>query len=134
MHLLIALLAIAIGVQTGEAELPVSVARIRAQLEQSPGLQIALPELPSPTFRVEVRGKRYWTDDPLIPNFTVPPMAPLLPPRTFGDPAIGAVGGGGVDPFSAFAAARRAIQKRAARREVEKALAEFCAIYRCSEP
>src|SRR5262245_10754188 len=85
---------------------PASLARIGKQLAQSAGLQIVLPRETPPTFRVEVREHLYWTDEPLVNPFKVPPMSALAPPRSPGEPGVGAAGaGGGVgfDPYAAIA-------------------------------
>jgi len=109
-----------------------SLARIRTQLAQPTRLQIVLPQEPRPTFRLEVRARRYWTDKPLVPDFMVPPMSPLMAPRTPGQPAIGAAGGGvGGDPYAAIAAVRRFFQQRAAEQEVRRTVAELCAVTAC---
>jgi hypothetical protein len=128
------LLVIALTLQTvAEPEAPLSVARVRARLAQPAALQIVLREVPRPIFRLEVRGHRYWTDEPQVWNFSTPPMSPLLPPQSIGESGIGATGGGGgVEVLSAIAAVRRSLKERAARREVQKALAEFCALHECS--
>ena len=128
------LLAMAMVLQTAEAELPVSVAQVRARLARPAPLQTSLLELPRPTFRVEVREHPYWTDEPVAWNFTMPPMSPLVPPRSLGEPGIGTTAAGvGFDPRSAIAAARHALRERAARKEVQKAVAEFCAVIGCSQ-
>lgn len=112
---------------------PASLARIARQLAQPTGLQIALPKETSPTFRVEVREHLYWTDDPPVNLFKVPPMSALAPPRSPGEPGAGAGGGVGFDPYAAIAGVRHFFQRRAAEKEVREVLAELCAVTACSE-
>lgn len=111
---------------------PASLARIGKQLAQPAGLQIVLPNDTTPTFRVEVREHLYWTDEPLVNLFKVPPMSALAPPRSPGEPGFGATGGGvGVDPYAAIAGVRHFFQRRAAQKEVREVLAELCALTTC---
>ncbi len=115
---------------------PASLARIGRQLAQPTGLRIALPKETSPTFRVEVREHLFWTDEPPVNLFTVPPMSALAPPRSPGEPGVGATGaGGGVgfDPYAAIAGVRHFFQRRAAEKEVREVLAELCAVTACPE-
>jgi len=108
-----------------------SLARIRTQLAHPARLQMALPK-EAPTFRLEVRAHRYWTDKPFVAEFKVPPMSPLMAPRAPGEPGIGAAGGGvGGDPYAAIAAVRRFFRQRAAEEEVRKTVAELCAVTAC---
>ena len=113
---------------------PASLARIGKQLAQPAGFQIVLQKETPPTFRVEVREHLYWTDEPLVNRFKVPPMSALAPPRSPGEPSVGAAGaGGGVgfDPYAAIAGVRHFFQRRAAEKEVREVLAELCAVTAC---
>ena len=110
------------------------LARIGRLLAQPSSLQIVLPQ-EAPTFRVEVHEHLYWTDEPpLLSTLRVPPMSPLLPPRSPGDPTLGASGAGagvGIDPYAAIASVRHFFQQRAAEKEVREVVAELCAVTIC---
>jgi hypothetical protein len=129
------LLVVALALQSAaEPEPPVSLDRIRALLAAPASIQIALPE-PTVEFHIVIREHPYWTDEPLDSRFRVPPMTALAAPAAPGSPEWflnqGAAAGGGVDPFSLIAHVRHAIQERNARKEVQQAIAEFCATNPC---
>jgi hypothetical protein len=130
------LFAISLALQSvTEPELPVSVDRIRTRLAEPATLQIALPE-PTVQFRIVIHEHPYWNDEPLGSNFKVPPMTALTAPAGVGSPEwfvshSAAAGGGGVELLSLFAHVRHAIQERSARKEVQHAIAEFCAANSC---
>ena len=124
------LLAIAVALQAAEPQATVSLDRLRAQLAQPAALPITIPDLPRPTFRVEVHEHPYWIDDPLAWHWDMPPMSPLVAPGSAWLAGGGA--GGGTDVLPAIKAARRSRQLRAARREVVKDFADFCASHDCS--
>lgn len=131
-------LVVALGVlglqSAAEPDLPVSLDRIRARLAAPATLQIALPE-PAADYRVFIHEHPYWTDEPLDSRFKVPPISALTAPTTPGSPESFIVQhiapGGGVDLPSPVAQIRHAIQSRRARKEVERAIAEFCAANSC---
>jgi hypothetical protein len=111
---------------------PASLARIGKQVAQPAGLQIARPQETPPTFRVEVHEHLYWTDEPRANLFNVPPMSALAPPRSPGQPSVGASGAGvGFDPYAAMAGVRHFFQRRAAEKEVREVLAELCVVTVC---
>jgi hypothetical protein len=129
------LLAVSLALQSAtEPEPPVSMDRIRARLAAPAPLQIALPE-PTVEFRIVIHEHPYWIDEPLGSNFKVPPMTQLAAPAAFGSPewfaSQSAAAGGGVDMLSLIAHVRHTIQARSARKDVQRAMAEFCATNSC---
>ena len=100
-----------------------SLARIRAALEKEPPrLQVAAPSAEPPTFRVEVEQyidlQRSVADPPLDPTMGIPSAGQLL---------VGGIG----RIHSAVAGYKRGRAKRKARKEVQDAMAEFCAVNVC---
>ncbi len=125
--------------------LPVSVSRIRAALDRPAPLQLALPE-PKPTYRIEIREHLLYSPNLLGPveqlwSTTSGPTPPgglyaydqgqrlgqaSQPLFSMDLPSIG----GAIK--NAIANARRSRAERAAREEVQRALAEFCATRECT--
>jgi hypothetical protein len=110
--------------QTADPQLPVSLERIRAALEEPPPVwRIPVSPVDIPTFRVEVH-------QPYV-NLTPIDEQPFDP--TYGLPSVGELLMGGVGKIGSAAAGykqRRA--KRRARQEVADALAQFCAVHDCA--
>ncbi len=146
-------LALALGIQSPDTASapeaspagPVSLVRIRAALDRPAPLRIALPK-PKADFHVEIRDRPLYS-----PNL-------LGPVETLWSTAAGPVPPGGLRAFeqrqrlgeqwsqpmlsvdllsmaasvrTAIANARRAGAEKAAREEVRRALAEFCATHEC---
>ena len=112
--------------QVGDSPLPVSLERIRAGLkEQPPLLQVPPWTADTPTFRVEVR-QLLSISRPIEPE----PFDP-----TWGLPSAGELLVGGIEKIRTAAVGykRRRAQRRA-RKEVEEALAAFCAVHECRAP
>ena len=109
--------------QTDDAHSPVSVERIRAALkEQPPLLRVSAPSGEMPTFHVEVRERL-----PVLRPVDEDPIDP-----TFGLPSVGEVMMGGIEKIrSAVVNYRRGRAERGARKEVDDALAAFCAARGC---
>ncbi len=128
-----ALLPLLVALQaTAPPPADASLARIQARLAHPDALRLPADQT-RPTFRVEVKGDRYWIAQPRAIDFTSAPMAPLTAPQTLSDPTIGMGGSpGGVNVLSAFSAVRRAVRERDARKTVAQELAEFCAAHDCS--
>ena len=128
------LLAVALALQSATAPEPsASLDRIRSLLAAPATLQIVLPE-PAVEFHIIIREHPYWIDEPPGSRFQVPPMTPITVPAAPGSPewfASQSTAGGSVDPGSLIAHVRHAIQERHARKEVERAIAEFCAANSC---
>ena len=113
-----------------------SLARIRERLQQPPpALTLFFPQA---TFSVYVEGHR-----PLEDVFARPPWVPVpdefAPQKTHGaavltDPALPVLAtpavGGSIDYVSVAHAVSRSIRTRAARAEVKRAIAEYCAAHR----
>ena len=113
-----------IQAQTDVAPLPVSMERIRAGLKEAPPL-LRIPALSGeiPTFRVEVRGEL-----PLLQPVDEIPFDP-----TFGLPSVGELLMGGIGKIrSAVVNYKRGRAEHRARKEVEDALAAFCAARGCA--
>ena len=109
-----------IQAQAGEQELPVSIDRVSAGLKRPPPLQIAAP---SPTFRVEVRARPF-----VLEPTDEKPFDP-----TFGLPSVGELLIDGIENVRLAAVHyKRRHAERRARKEVDDALAAFCAIRDCS--
>ena len=109
--------------QADVSRLPVSLERIRKALnEPPPRLQVPPPSSEMPTFRVEVN-QGFPAVQPLIDE-------PLDP--TWGVPSAGELMMGGIQKLgSAVGSYKRGRAKRRARKEVEDALAAFCAEHDC---
>jgi len=112
-----------IQAQTADSQLPVSMERIRAGLKQPPSLlQVPPPSGDMPTFRVEVRERpfvlRPIDEKPFDPTFGLPSAGELLMN------GIGKIGSAAVDY-------KRRRARRRARKEVDGALAAFCAVREC---
>jgi hypothetical protein len=115
-----------IQAQSDDAHLPVSLDRIRAALKQQqpPLLQVPASSGDMPTFRAEVRERL-----PLLPVQEIP-----FDP-TYGLPSVGELMMDGVGKIrSAMVNYKRSRAERRARKEVEDALAAFCAARGCSVP
>jgi hypothetical protein len=112
-----------IHAQTDDAHLPVSMERIRAALtEQPPLLRIPAPSGDMPTFYVEVR-ERLPVLQPVAENQFDP---------TFGLPSVGELMMDGIEKIrSTMVNYKRGRAERRARKEVEDALAAFCAARGC---
>jgi hypothetical protein len=106
--------------------LPVSIERIRAALkEQPPLLTLSALSDDVPTFQVEVR-QRLSVLQPVDEE----PFDP-----TFGLPSAGQLMMSGIGKIqSAVANYKRGRAERRARKEVEDALAAFCALHECVMP
>ena len=115
-----------IQAQAADAQLPVSMERIRAGLNQPPSrLQLPPPSGDIPTFRIEVRER---------PFVLHPPEDKPFDP-TFGLPSVGELVMGGIENIgSAAVRYKRRRAERRARTEVDGALAAFCAVRECSTP
>jgi hypothetical protein len=112
--------------QTSDSDLPVSLDRIRAALKEPPPvLQIPPGPGETPTFRVEVR-QPVWDLRPIEEDAFDP---------TYGLPSAGQLLMGGIEKIrSAAVNYKRRRAERRARREVEEALAAFCAVNECPAP
>jgi hypothetical protein len=112
--------------QDTAAQLPVSIERIRAGLNRPPSpLQVPSTSVDRPTFRVEVQ-ERLFVLDPI-------PDKPFDP--TFGLPSVGELLMSGVENIrSAAVGYKRRRAERRVRKEVDGALAAFCAVRQCSTP
>jgi hypothetical protein len=113
-----------IQAQTADSRLPVSIDRIRAGLTQPPSvLQVPLPPDEAPTFRIEIRQQ-----------VVVPPAVDEQPFNpTFGLPSLGELVLSAIEGVRSAAVDykhRRA--ERRARKEVDDAIAAFCAVHQCS--
>ena len=150
-------LALALGIQPPveptsapevNPELPVSVARIRSALDRPAPLRLTLPESHA-DFHIEIRARPLYSPNLLGPVETLwtTPAGPVPPGglhafeqrqqlrETWSQPMIS------VDLLSigtalhrTIANARRAGAEKAARDEVQRALAEFCATHDCPQP
>jgi hypothetical protein len=115
-----------IQAQAADSPLPVSMDRIRAGLKQPPSLlQVPPPSGDMPTFRVEVRERpfvlRPIDERPFDPTFGLPSGGELLMK------GIEKIGSAAVDY-------KRRRTRRRARKEVDGALAAFCAVRECPTP
>jgi len=112
--------------QTDDPHVPVSMERIRVGLEKEPPLlQLPAPSGEVPTFRVEVREQ--------LPVLPLVPEEPFDP--TYGLPSIGELMMDGVEKIrSSVVNYKRGRAERRARKEVEDALAAFCAARGCPLP
>ena len=103
---------------------PVSLERIRAALAQPPPRLVGpTPSLEVPTFRVEITTQDLWNPAPLDePAFDL----------TWGLPSAGELMMGGIGRIgSAVGGYKRKRAKHRARKEVDDALAAFCAVHEC---
>ncbi len=125
-------------------ELPVSVARIRARLERTQVLRLTLIDR-KPDFRVDIRARRFEEDLLGRLDFRSGPVPPgglyaFEQRQRIGPPGI-------AQPLmmvdvlaisralhGAIANARRASAETAAREEVQRELAAFCAAHDCLPP
>jgi hypothetical protein len=105
---------------------PVSLERIRAALAAPPPrLLVPASSLDVPTFRVEVR-----QDLSILRPLDEPPFD-----LTWGLPSAGELLMGGIGKIgSAVGSYKRQRAKRRARKEVDDALAAFCAVHECPAP
>ena len=115
-----------IQAQTGDSQLPVSMERIRAALKKQPPLlrgPAASGDIPS--FRIEVRARLL-----VLQPIDEKPFDP-----TFGLPSAGELLMDGIEKLrSAAVHYKRGRAERRARKEVEDALAAFCAVRECPTP
>ena len=112
-----------IQAQTDGSPLPVSLERIRAGLKDPPPLlQILAPSGDTPTFRAEVQAGLSFlqpiNEEPFDPTYGLPSVGELL---------MGGIG----KIHSAVVTYKRGRAERRARKEVEDALAAFCAARAC---
>jgi hypothetical protein len=122
----ILVLQVPIQAQTDNSHLPVSVERIRAALKRPPPLlQVPAESSATPTFRVEVQGRL-----PVLQPIDDQPFDPTL-----GLPSAGELLMGGVEKIrSAVVGYKHRRAERRARKEVNDALAAFCAVHECPTP
>ena len=112
------------------SRLPVSVERIRQALQRTPTLRITTPPPDPPTYRVQIIEHPYFRTEPHQWTYDGGGYAVSGPNGTssgmvWSPPLIQ------VDALPMLAAAKQALGERAARREVQQAMAEFCAQYSC---
>ena len=115
-----------IRAQAADSQLPVSMERIRAGLKQPPSLlQLPPPSGDTATFRIEVRARSL-----VLQPIDEKPFDP-----TFGLPSVGELLMDGIENIrSAAVDYKRRRAERRARKEVDGALAAFCAVRECSTP
>ena len=115
-----------IQAQAADSQLPVSLERIRAGLKQPPSLlQVPPPSGDIPTFRVEVRER----------SFVLQPLDDKPFDPTFGLPSAGELLMNGIEHVrSAAVDYKRRRAERRARKEVDGAVAAFCAVRERSTP
>jgi hypothetical protein len=129
------------------AELPVSLTRIRTALDNPAPLRLTLPE-PQADFRVEIRQRPLYSPNLLGPVESLwSPIPGRVPPgglyafeqrQRLGEPwsqpmlSIDLLSIGSAVQ-KAIANARRTRAEQAARDEVQRALAEFCAVHDCRQ-
>ena len=115
-----------IQAQAADSQLPVSLERIRAGLKQPPSLlQVPAPSGDIPTFRIEVRERPF-----VLRPIDEKPFDP-----TFGLPSAGELLMSGIENVrSAAVHYKRRRAGRRARKEVDDAVAAFCAVRECSTP
>lgn len=115
-----------IQAQAADSQLPVSLERIRAGLKQPPSLlQVPAPSGDIPTFRIEVRER----------PFVLQPLDEKPFDPTFGLPSAGELLMTGIENVrSAAVHYKRRRAERRARKEVDDAVAAFCAVRECSTP
>ena len=114
-----------IQAQAGDVRLPVSLERIRAALKEQPSLlRVATPSSDDvPTFQVEIRQQ-----------LSIQPPVDEEPfDLTWGLPSLGQLAGMGIGKiYSAVVSYKHSRAERRARKEVEDALAAFCATHACT--
>jgi hypothetical protein len=130
-------LTVAIALQASSAPPPSAsdalLARIREALAKGPPrLRITTPE---PTYRVEIREHPYFRDLPMTWSFAGGGV-PTTERRVDGSTPVISVGvpiGGGGDAgvLPMLRALRAKLGEHAAREEVSRAIAEFCATHAC---
>jgi|SRR5206468_3816498 len=147
-------LALAIGMQppadpgsTPEPhpDLPVSISHIRAALDRPPSLRLTIPES-KPTFRVEIRERPLYSPNLLGPveRLWSTTTGPVPPGGLYAFEQRQRLGNQWTQPLfsvdllsigaalhNAIANAHRSSAERAARDEVRRAFAEFCAAHDC---
>jgi hypothetical protein len=130
-------LVLFLGQSTQPSADDASLRRIRAALAKPAPTLVVRPPAPQPTFKVTIQQHPYFVERPFVWTFagggtptTQRPTGPGQPLITVGVP-IGGGGEGGVLPM--LRAAKSALQEHAARDEVERAMAEFCAAHSCNE-
>jgi hypothetical protein len=114
-----------IQAQTDQSD-PASVERIREALKRPPPV-LQLPAQPtgSPTYRVEV----------LSPLSVLPPIDDTPFDPTYGLPSVGELLGRGIAKIgSTVSDYKQHRAERRARKEVDDALAAFCAVHECPRP
>ena len=113
-----------IQAQATNSPLAVSLERIRAALRQPPPIvQLPVPSGDRPTFHVEVRQR----------PFVLEPVDEKPFDPTFGLPSVGELVMNGIEKIgSAAAGYKRKRAERRARKEVDEALATFCAVRECA--
>jgi len=113
-----------IQAQAADSQLPVSMERIRAGLTKPPS-PLRVPPVDTPTFRIEVRER----------PFVLQPLPEEQFDPTFGLPSVGELLMNGIEHIRSAAvdSKRRRVERRA-RKEVDGALAAFCAARVCSTP
>jgi hypothetical protein len=110
-----------------------SLDRIRAALARTPALRVdAPPPPPATTYRVEIIEHPFFTEIPYEWNFATgggfPSSAPSATPGA--PPPLSHVAGG-TDILPLFGKVKHAFAERAAQREVQQTVAEFCATHSC---
>ncbi len=115
-----------IQAQAADSQLPVSMERIRSGLKRPPPLlQVPPPSGDMPTFRIEVRAR----------PFVLEPIDETPFDPTFGLPSVGELLMSGIETIrSAAVDYKRRRAERRARKEVDGAMALFCAVRECSTP
>jgi hypothetical protein len=99
--------------------------RIRAGLKRPPSLLQVPPPSSMPTFRIEVRERPF-----VLRPIDEEPFDP-----TFGLPSVGELLMNGIENIrSAAVGYKRRRAERRVRKEVDGALAAFCAVRECSTP
>jgi hypothetical protein len=112
--------------QTADSQLPVSIERIRAALQQPPSpLQMPAPSGDAATFHIEVQERAF--------VFRPDDEKPFDP--TFGLPSVGELLMDGIQKIGSSAVAyKRGRAERRARKAVDDDLAAFCAARACPAP
>jgi hypothetical protein len=126
-------LALAAAAQDAAANtaLPVSLDRIREGLQRKPALRISAPPPEPPTYRVEIIQHPFFRAEPKPWDYNGGGFSSSAPSATAGAPSPGARPQGGTDILPLFTKAKRALDEHAAIREVQQAIADFCAHYSC---
>jgi hypothetical protein len=124
-----------------QRQLPISLARVRAGLERPPVLRLTVPD-PPPDFRIEIQQRPFIQDLIERLDFSSGPMPrggiyAYEQQQRMGTPEIAQplvmVDALGIASSvrKAVSSARRSHAEAAAREEVQRALAEFCATHEC---